>query len=131
VSEDPQTENLPVNRAPHPAEWIIGAASALGVLALVAYLAVTAMTEADGPPVFEIAVDDVLPAAGAWHVRVTLRNFGDRTAADVVLRGEDDVGEASELTFDYVPAGSMRRGALVFAQEPNGLELSVRSYTDP
>lgn len=131
MSEEPQTENLPVNRAPHPAEWIIGAASALGVLALVAYLAVTAMTEADGPPDFEIAIDDVLVSSGGWHVRVTLRNVGDKTAADVMLRGEVGAGETSELTFDYVPAGSTRRGALVFAREPDGLELSVRSYTDP
>lgn len=131
MSEEPQTGKPPVNRTPHPAEWIVGAASALGVLALVAYLAVTAMTEADGPPVFEIAVDDVLTGPSGWHVQVTLRNSGDKTAADVVLRGEGDAGEASELTFDYVPAGSTRRGALLFAREPEGLELSVRSYTDP
>ncbi|WP_024588306.1 hypothetical protein [Aliihoeflea sp. 2WW] len=126
-----EPESHPVNRPPHPAEWIIGAASALGVLALIGYLCVTALTEADGPPVFEVAVDEVLAGSNGWHARISLRNTGDKTAADVVLRGEDGAGETSEITFDYVPAGSMRQGALLFAREPAGLELTVRSYTDP
>lgn len=131
MSDDEESGRYPVNRAQHPAEWIIGAASAIGLLALIGYLAVTALAETDGPPVFEPTVDEVFAAEGVWHARITLRNSGDRTAADVVLQGTAGGGEASEVTFDYVPAGSTRQGALLFDAEPSGLELSVRSYTDP
>lgn len=131
MSEDDDTGQRPVNRTPHPAEWIIGAASALGVVALIGYLAFTALAESDGPPVFEPTVDRIFAAGGVWHARVTLRNSGDSTAADVVLEGTAGDGEASEITFDYVPAGSTRQGALLFDAEPSGLELAVRSYTDP
>lgn len=131
MSDDAETERYPVNRKPHPVEWIIGAASALGLVALIGYLAITALSETDGPPIFETVVDEVLAADGAWHVRVTLRNAGDKTAADVTLKGTASDGEESDVTFDYVPAGSTRKGALLFDAEPSGLELSVRSYTAP
>lgn len=131
MTENEESERYPVNRAPHPAEWIIGAASALGVLALVGYLAVTALAETDGPPVFEPKVNEIFASQGVWHARVTLRNSGDKTAADVVLEGAAGDGGTSEITFDYVPAGSTRTGALLFETEPSDLKLSVRSYTDP
>lgn len=131
MNEREETQRYPVNRAPHLAEWMIGAASAAGVLALVGYLVVTALAETGGPPVFEPRADEIFPSQGVWHARVTLRNSGDKTAADVVLQGAAGNGETSEITFDYVPAGSTRTGALLFEAEPSELKLLVRSYTDP
>ncbi len=116
----------------HPIEWVTGAVSAIGVVALLAYLVIVAIWEPNGPAVFETTVDEMFASDGGWQVRVTVRNVGYKTAADVVLRGEAGAGEAeSEMTFDYVPAGSQRSGALLFADEPEGLALTVRSYTDP
>lgn len=129
MAEDASSKH-PVNRPPHPLEWIIGAASGLAVVALIAYLAITALTETDGPPAFELSLDDVFEGQGLWHARVTVRNFGHKTAADVVLEGALP-DQTSEITFDYVPAGSSRTGALLFDRRPEGLALQVRSYTDP
>lgn len=132
MTDKTEPDRQPARNAPHPIEWVVGAVSAVGVVALLAYLMIAALWEPDGPAAFETTVDDIFASDGGWHVRVTVRNVGYKTAADVVLRGETGAGEAeSETTFDYVPAGSQRSGALLFAAEPEGLALTVRSYTDP
>ena len=77
------------------------------------------------------------PAGGLFHVTVAVTNSGDETAAGVLLEaeiGEGGGAEQGEIQFDYLPAGSTRRGTFVFSSDPSAageLRLSVRGYTDP
>ncbi|MNU11035.1 hypothetical protein D3C72_2585830 [compost metagenome] len=41
--------------------------------------------------------------------------------------------EEAEVTFDYVAAGSIARGAVIFENNPSGLALTIRAvgFTEP
>ncbi len=125
-------------KGPHPAEWVIGGISAILVITLVAYLAYRGLTADGRAPEFAVSVGAIERVGQRFHVKVSVNNPGDATAAGVIVRaslGEDgDVIETGEIEFDYLPAGSTRRGAFVFAQDPAApreLELSIMGYTEP
>jgi uncharacterized protein (TIGR02588 family) len=125
-------------RGPHPAEWVIGGISAILVITLVAYLAYRGSTADGRPPEFSVNVETIERVGQRFHINVSVTNPGDATAAGVIVRaslGEaGEVIETGEIEFDYLPAGSMRRGAFVFARDPAApreLELSIMGYTDP
>lgn len=65
------------------------------------------------------------------------RNVGEATAAGVVVRCEildrGDPLEATDVTFDYVPAESKSTGVILFSQDPGdrGIRIRATGYTDP
>ena len=84
-----------------------------------------------------IAVDEIQPSTHGYLVSLVIENRGTATAADVVVRGTlrrdgKDV-ETSELTVDYVSAGSRRDIALFFTNDPRQGDLAVRplGYVEP
>lgn len=121
---------------PHPIEWVAGAISAALVLAVLGYLCFRSLSGDGRPPDFVARVVSVEPAGDLFHVTVSVANTGDETAAGVIVEAALD-GEAGdergEIEFDYVPAGSTRRGSFVFRHDParGGLRLSVLGYTNP
>ena len=124
-------------RAPHPVEWLIGGISAALVVALLGYLAYRGLATDGRPPEFAVAVEKIDRLGERFHVSVAVSNSGGATAAGVIVRAtlgeQGELIETGEIEFDYLPAGSTRRGAFVFANDPASreLELSVLGYTDP
>lgn len=124
-------------RTPHPVEWLIGGISAVLVVALLSYLAYLGMAADDRPPEFAVTVEEIEKVGERFHINVAVTNPGDSTAAGVIVRarlGErGELVETGEIEFDYLPAGSTRRGAFVFTNDPvsRDLELSVLGYTEP
>jgi uncharacterized protein (TIGR02588 family) len=120
--------------------WLEGIAAALGALLTLGTLGVILWDEwrSSGRPAF-VAVDvrSVTEAEGGFVMELRAENRGDRTAAEVLVRGElrrgDEVVETSEATFDYVPRHSHRDGGLFFTHDPRNLEIEVRAlgYVDP
>ncbi|TKT69714.1 hypothetical protein [Aquamicrobium sp. LC103] len=119
-------------------EWIIGVASGVLVCSGLVYFGYKAISSDGRPPSFTATMESVENIDGDFHVTVLLRNHGDETAADVVVRGTLDPGpggvEEREIQFTYVPAGSSRRGALLFSTDPATaarFEFEVVGYTEP
>lgn len=122
---------------PHWAEWVTGIVSALLVLFILSWIAVEAFTYSAQPPNLEVAQVSQVPAGGGYRVTFQISNRSNTTAAAVVVRGElrerGEVVEEAEVTFDYVPAQSLTRGAVLFATDPAGRDLTLRAigFTDP
>lgn len=128
----------PRDEAPHPAEWVIGGISAVLILMLVFYLGYHATTTQGRAPDFVATVGKLGKAGELFHVDVTVTNAGGETAAGVVLQAtleaEGETVETVQIQFDYLPAGSTRRGAFMFRNDPSradDLRLEVLGYTDP
>ena len=84
-----------------------------------------------------ITVDEIQPSAHGYLVSLVIENRGNATAKTVVVQGtlkrDGKEVETSELTVDYVAAGSRRDIALFFAHDPRQGELAVRplGYVEP
>lgn len=119
-----------------PSEWAVAALGALLVLATLGYLGYGAVQGAGSPPRLSVRVDSVVAGAARQRmVMFTVRNDGERTAANVVVQGEvgsGEVGERSTATLDYVPARSERGGALLFLDTTRAIPaLRVVGYEEP
>ena len=122
---------------PHAIEWIVGIASAVLVLTLVAFVAVEAIVSPNEPPRLSVTILDDLPKVASNEVRFQVFNAADATASAVVVRGElkSTAGsvETAEVTFDYVPARSSAKGSLIFSAPIGGREIKMYAvgYVDP
>lgn len=117
-------------------EWGIGTASACALVALVFYLAYLGLFESRAKPVLVITSGAIERHAGTFHVGVSVANRGGKTAAQVLIRGRqvnDRTISFSETVFDYVPAGSSKRGTLVFDHDPvvSPVDIDVIGYHEP
>jgi uncharacterized protein (TIGR02588 family) len=121
----------------HRIEWAIGIVSGALVAAMLAYLVALGLTRGDGAPSFVIKIENLQQIGNQTHVTFAIRNEGERTAAEVSVRARraqmpDD--DAREITFDYVPARSDRRGTFVYdsvSDVVDDLSLDVVSYREP
>jgi uncharacterized protein (TIGR02588 family) len=133
-------------RQPSPAtpllEWIGAAAGSLAALTLLGSLAYEALTHADAPPQLSVVAlaEYAEPSAIGGPSRVIpfrVTNEGGRTAAEVtvVARAEQVNGESTEteITFDFVPRGSERDGAIVLpgGLAPATVSLRVAGWREP
>ncbi|SMC59020.1 TIGR02588 family protein [Rhizobium sp. RU36D] len=122
---------------PHWVEWVTGIISAALVLFILSWIAVEAFTHTAEPPELEVAEVSEGATASGYRVTFEISNSSNTTAAAVVVRAElrerGEVVEEAEVTFDYVPAQSLTRGAVLFATDPAGRELTLRAigFTDP
>lgn len=119
-------------------EWSVFAVGLALLLAIVGYLGYRAISDGRDPAALHVEVGAPWSPedAPAVHVvSVTVRNDGGQSAAEVdvevILPG--DPPERSELTFDHVPHGSSRSGALTFERrpEPGQLRVRVLGYLEP
>jgi uncharacterized protein (TIGR02588 family) len=120
-----------------PWEWAFGIAGFAFVAVTLVFLAYKAVTSDHAPPDIAVRAEAVAPVQGGYLVMISAVNMGDRTAANVKVQGElkseSGTVETSEMTFQYVPAHSERKGGLFFAQDPRRLKLDVgaRGYEKP
>lgn len=124
-------------REAHWVEWATGVASCIIVLCMVGFILWEAVTDSQEPPDLTIVVTSSSPVTGGYRVTFDIVNGSAATAAAVVVRGEildrDNVMEAIDVSFDYVPAESKSSGAIIFSRNPADRSLRVRavSYTEP
>jgi uncharacterized protein (TIGR02588 family) len=117
-------------------EWLAAAVAAALIVAAVVTLLIAGRHERT-PPRLSVRIEGAEPAGTYFRVRFAVRNDGGTTAADVVIRGEvqpaSQRAETGEVTFDYVPDGSERRGALLFTTDPRSAHLAIRAlgYREP
>jgi uncharacterized protein (TIGR02588 family) len=106
-------------------EWVALATSVLAVVGVVGFLVVDGISDEGRPPtpIIELRRDDAYATDHGWIVPATVTNDGDTAAEALVLRGSatvDGEPEESELTVDYLPAGTSVDVSIGFSAEPDG-----------
>ncbi|TWF47784.1 hypothetical protein [Neorhizobium alkalisoli] len=116
---------------PHWIEWIIGAISAVIVLAVIVWIGKDGIADHDASPDLEGIVLQTEERSDGFQVIFEIRNIARATASQVKVRGEikDEalVLESVETVLDYVPGHSKAAGGLIFQQNPAGKQLTVRA----
>jgi len=111
-------------------EWAVAAVSTLLVSAFIGYVLYLALTASSDPP--DISVHSRGMHSSATHlVLIEVLNMGGQAAAQLTIVGEladsqGQVVEANEITFDYLPPQSSRKGGLIFTRDPNLHSLHIR-----
>ncbi|KPF42408.1 TIGR02588 family protein [Rhizobium sp. AAP43] len=118
-------------------EWGTGIVSLVLVAGLIGWVAVDLVFAKDNPPDLTVGVTAVDKVESGWLVRFEIANMGSQTAAEVQVEGNleasgETVEEAS-ATVDYVPGQSKARGGLIFFQNPDEMQLTLRAvgYRQP
>jgi uncharacterized protein (TIGR02588 family) len=118
-------------------EWATGLLSAVLVIAMLAWVAWEAVTEKASPPEFTVTTTGRQMVDGGYRVTFDIANRAAETASAVVVRGEmlreGGVIEQADVTFDYVPARSIAKGAVFFSRDPGADQIRLRAigYTTP
>lgn len=106
-------------------------------LSAIGYLLYQAISSKDSPPAIELRVDEILTTQNSYLVKITALNQSDSTAAELKLAGtlfqDEEPVETSQITFDYLPAQSQRKGGLFFQYDPRRYRLRLRAegYQNP
>ncbi len=118
-------------------EWAVAFIGLMLVVGVIAYLIHVALTDRDTPPDIAVRAVDVAPASGGYLVRIEAFNSGGQAAADVridaTLERDGAAIETRDLSFDFLPTRSTRRGGIVFRHNPDAfqMELRVVSHREP
>ena len=113
------------------AEWGVLAISVIAVIGIVGVLLIDGLVNEARPPqpVVEIDVDAAYETATGWIVPTSVMNEGDEVAEALILRATATVGgeeEDSEVTLDYLPAGTRVEVSFGFSGRPDG-EVTVQT----
>ncbi len=110
-------------------EWIVLGVSIVAIVALVGILVVQGLGESRPvSPNIELRIDEGRSTGAGWIIPADASNDGDQAGVAVVFEASAEVGgeeEASEITVDFLPAGTTVEVAFAFSAEPDG-EVSVR-----
>jgi uncharacterized protein (TIGR02588 family) len=123
--------------APPVWERVVAFLGLLLVLASLGYLLYQGIWGNRSPPDIVIAQETIASSGKDYLVQFRARNLGGETAAEVKITGtlsrNGQEIEKSEVTIDYVAAGSERRGGLFFSNDPRDgqFALSVSGYRLP
>ena len=111
-------------------EWVTAITGLLLVLGAIGVMLWEGVARDDLPPAFDMQVDSTFTRADGFHVLFRAHNNGDVTAAEVrvralLMRGDSAV-QQEDVTFDYLPPRSTRRGAIIFPSRPPGTTIELR-----
>lgn len=118
-------------------EWAVGALGALLFIGLLGVLLANALRDTGAAPSISTRVESIEPVATGYVVKFIAVNSGELTAGQVRLEAElvtaTGASETRELTFDYLPPYSERRGGFIFQNDPRDGALSIEAdgYVDP
>lgn len=113
------------------AEWATLAVSVVAVVGVIGALTLDGIFTDAGPPepVVELQADAAYQTETGWIVPGTVSNDGGEAAEAIVLRATASVAgseEESEITLDYLPAGTRVEVSFGFSAEPDG-EVTVQT----
>lgn len=117
-------------------EWVVFGFSAAAIVALVGYLALTALVTAT-PPAISVQghPDEARSTAAGWELPVTVRNDGGEAAATVAIEATASVAgetETAALEIDLLGPGTEEELVLRFTGAPDGeVELRVTGFHLP
>ena len=110
-------------------DWVAATVATAMVVSMVVTLFLAGRRE-QTPPRFAVTIESVAASGPDFLVQFSIRNDGRKTAAEVMVEGRLERGEAppetGSVTFDYVPGGSVRRGGVLFRHDPRSGQLTLR-----
>lgn len=110
-------------------EWAVLVFSVAVIVALVGYLAVTAVSTTTPPALSVLGHPDKARSTDAgWELPVTVRNDGGEAAAMVAIEGTASVAgetETAQLEIDLLGPGTEEELVLLFSEAPEG-EVELR-----
>ena len=117
-------------------EWAVLVVSCAVIVALVGYLAMTAVSTPSPPAISVLGhLDEARSTDAGWELPVTVRNEGGEAAALVAIEGAATVAgevETSELEIDLLGPGTQAELVLVFSAAPDGdVHLRLVGYRHP
>jgi len=118
-------------------EWVVLGISVAAVIGLIGVLVLEGITDEGRPPVpvIELQSGAAYGVPDAWLVPATATNEGDEAAVAVALRATATVGgteEESEVTIDFLPAGSEVEFSFGFSGRPEGaVTVSIVGFRLP
>ena len=127
MSARPQRRGVQIPRL----EWLFALLGAGLVFGTASFILYEGFTRGSSPPDIRVTVESVARLNESSRVVLRAVNRGDSTAADVkveatLVRG-GNVVETTELTFQYLPPNSERKGGVFFENDPRTGELKVRA----
>ncbi|MDH4442536.1 MAG: TIGR02588 family protein [Rhizobium sp.] len=136
MAQSPRRSNGEKNQ-PHWIEWVTGLVSLAAISAVIGWLAVDIWSSDDRQPDLVTRIVSTDQVAAGWQVVFELRNTATLAAAGVEVKAQlldqTRLVEEADVTFDYVAAGSISRGAVIFENDPTRLNLRIRAvgFTEP
>jgi len=93
----------------------------------------------EDPPLVstEAHLDQVRTTPHGYYVPITITNSGGKTAQNVVVTGELDLGdgqpETGEVTIDFLAGGESEEAEIIFSTDPAEGEFTIQatSYLEP
>lgn len=118
-------------------EWVAAGIGLLLAVSALYFVGREALAGDPAPPEVVLRALDIKALPSGHLVTVSIRNLGDRPAAQVLVEGQltlpGGTTEIVETTFDYVPGHSARRGGLFFQDDPRqgSLRLVAKGFVEP
>lgn len=117
-------------------EWAVLVFSVAAIVALVGYLAVTAVSTTTPPAISILGRPGEARSTDAgWELPVTVRNDGGEAAAMVAIEGTASVAgetETAQLEIDLLGPGTEEELVLLFSEAPDGdVELRLIGFHLP
>lgn len=112
-------------------ERVVAVLGILLVCGSLGYLLFAAVNNGEGPPDVRVQQAAIAGSGGDYLVQFKASNEGGETAAQVRIVGSLSRNgqqiETSEVTLDYVPVHSERKGGLYFENDPRSGQLQLRA----
>ncbi|MGI8668718.1 MAG: hypothetical protein ACR2J3_02595 [Aridibacter sp.] len=114
-------------------EWTVAAVGLILVMFSIGFVSYEAIYSKDTPPNLAVKNTSTKKLTDGYLVEFTVKNTGERTAANVIIEGKLSNGETKTITMDYVAAKSEQKGGLFFKENPqaNNLEINTIGYVNP
>ena len=130
-------DTTPIDEGTSAVEWATAAVGAVLFVAMIGYMVYVGLREVEGSPKIELMTSDPVRHDDNFHIGFVATNSGEVTATGLIVRavltdGDRDV-ESREITIDYLPTQSSRRGGFFFKQDPTRYKLAVAAtaYMEP
>lgn len=128
--------STPENPTKNLLEWTVFGLCAVIVLTTLVCLSLAAVRVEDGPPEMRAEAGEPVAKDGWLRIPVTVRNEGQKVAANVEVKvciGSGEAKREAGFTLDFVPRGGSRSGAVSFRDTggPLEMECEVLGYEEP
>lgn len=119
-------------------EWVCGAASAILIVGVIAFLAFEAAFGDGKPPDLAATIERLEDIGNGTLVWVSVTNSGGEAAADVGVEAVVATAGAAparkQLRFDYIAAHAVRRGAFLVQDRgvaAKDLQVTIHGFSEP
>lgn len=118
-------------------EWVFAVIGLILVVGVVGFLIYEISTDQEKAANLNVKIEEIISNDKGFLVKFAIENTGDETAADVTVEGEVKKGteslEKSDVTVDYVPSHSEKKGGMFFTEDPRNKDFIIRAkgYNEP